>query len=174
MCKLLRLKQKQKSTLHCFYNCLIKKLHLGEGSEKSETKYGTMLLKPVTILLALTIIKTVTCFKRTNIKFNKNTGGYQDIVVVISEELSASSCPQILDNVKVCALIIILNQTFCYAANIFYWTHLDSKIFVLLIMKKLPSQNIICMGDIFILDITMQITSHCLYFVWDSSIFLFY
>ena len=70
--------------------------------------------------LALTTIKTVTSFKRTNIKFNKNTGGYQDIVVVISEELSASSCPQILDNVKVCALIIILNQTFCYAASIFY------------------------------------------------------
>ena len=61
-----------------------------------------MLPKPVTLFLALCAVTTVTSFKRTNIKFNKNTGGYEDIVVVISEELSASSCPQILDNVKVC------------------------------------------------------------------------
>ena len=64
-----------------------------------------MLSRPVTsALVLLGLCASVTLgFKRTNIKFNKNTGGYQDIVVVISEELSAASCPQILDNVKVCS-----------------------------------------------------------------------
>ena len=57
------------------------------------------------LLLTLSILHFVSVrgFKRTNIKFNKNTGGYQDIVVVISEQLAADSCPQILDNVKVCS-----------------------------------------------------------------------
>ena len=57
------------------------------------------------LLLALSLFNLVPVrgFKRTNIKFNKNTGGYQDIVVVVSEDLSAASCPQILDNIKVCA-----------------------------------------------------------------------
>ena len=45
-------------------------------------------------------------FKRTNIKFNKNTGGYRDVVVVVSEDLSAASCPQILDNIKVGVLLV--------------------------------------------------------------------
>ena len=68
-----------------------------------EVRAGKMLPKVVSsILLTLCVLQTVTAFKRTNIKFNKNTGGYKDIVVVINEELSAASCPQILDNVKVC------------------------------------------------------------------------
>ena len=56
------------------------------------------------LLLTLSVVHFVRVrgFKRTNIKFNKNTGGYKDIVVVISEQLSAANCPQILDNVKVC------------------------------------------------------------------------
>lgn len=63
-----------------------------------------------TLLLTLCALQPVTLgFKRTNIKFNKNTGGYQDIVVVISEELSSASCPQILDNVKVCAILLYHN-----------------------------------------------------------------
>ena len=64
-----------------------------------------MLSRPVTsALVLLGLCASVTLgFKRTNIKFNKNTGGYQDIVVVVSEDLSAASCPQILDNIKVCA-----------------------------------------------------------------------
>ena len=57
------------------------------------------------LLLTLSVVHFVRVrgFKRTNIKFNKNTSGYQDIVVVISEQLAADSCPQILDNVKVCS-----------------------------------------------------------------------
>ena len=47
-------------------------------------------------------MSSVLSFKRTNIKFNHNTGGYEDVVIVVSEELSAASCPEILDNVKVC------------------------------------------------------------------------
>ena len=62
-----------------------------------------MLSRPVTsALVLLGLCATVTLgFKRTNIKFNKNTGGYRDVVVVVSEDLSSASCPQILDNIKV-------------------------------------------------------------------------
>ena len=54
------------------------------------------------LLVTLLYANSVSGFKRTNIKFNANTRGYEDIVIVVSEELSAASCPQILDNVKVC------------------------------------------------------------------------
>ena len=62
-----------------------------------------MLSRPVTsALVLLGLCATVTLgFKRTNIKFNKNIGGYRDVVVVVSEDLSSASCPQILDNIKV-------------------------------------------------------------------------
>ena len=64
-----------------------------------------MMPRLTALLLALSLFTLVPVrgFKRTNIKFNKNTGGYKDIVVVISEDLSAAGCPQILDNVKVCS-----------------------------------------------------------------------
>lgn len=52
------------------------------------------------LLVTFCWLNSVTSFKRTNIKFNQNTRGYEDIVIVVSEELSAASCPQILDNVK--------------------------------------------------------------------------
>lgn len=54
------------------------------------------------LLVTFCWLNSVSSFKRTNIKFNQNTRGYEDIVIVVSEELSAASCPQILDNVKVC------------------------------------------------------------------------
>ena len=40
------------------------------------------------------------CMRRLH-KFNVDTGGYEDVVVVVSPELSANSCPQILHNIKV-------------------------------------------------------------------------
>ena len=69
-----------------------------------------MLSRPVTsALVLLGLCASVTLgFKRTNIKFNKNTGGYRDVVVVVSEDLSAASCPQILDNIKVGVRNLIL------------------------------------------------------------------
>ena len=53
------------------------------------------------LFVTLSALQTVLAFKRTNMKFNKVTRGYEDIVIVLSEDLSAGSCPQILDNVKV-------------------------------------------------------------------------
>ena len=75
-------------------------------SEK-KTDVKMLLGRPVTSALALLgLWASVTLgFKRTNIKFNKNTGGYRDVVVVVSEDLSAASCPQILDNIKVGVLV---------------------------------------------------------------------
>ena len=52
-------------------------------------------------LLAFLLISTVAGFRRTSIRFNGETGGYEDVVVVVSPELSANSCPQILHNIKV-------------------------------------------------------------------------
>ena len=53
------------------------------------------------LLAALLLISTVSGFRRTSIRFNGDTGGYEDVVVVVSPELSANSCPQILHNIKV-------------------------------------------------------------------------
>ena len=75
------------------------------------------------ILLTLCVLQTVTAFKRTNIKFNKNTGGYKDIVVVINEELSAASCPQILDNVKVCGFWYTYHRNYLINDKIFSIGH---------------------------------------------------
>ena len=52
-------------------------------------------------LLAFLLISTVAGFRRTSIRFNRETGGYENVVVVVSPELSANSCPQILHNIKV-------------------------------------------------------------------------
>ena len=53
------------------------------------------------LLLLVFLMSTVSGFRRTSIRFNKDTGGYEDVVVVVSPELSANSCPQILHNIKV-------------------------------------------------------------------------
>jgi hypothetical protein len=37
----------------------------------------------------------------SGLRLNPVTGGYEDIYVVVGEELPASSCPQILENIKV-------------------------------------------------------------------------
>ena len=64
---------------------------------KAVTRLGS------TSLLAVLLISTTTVsgFRRTSIRFNGDTGGYEDVVVVVSPELSANSCPQILHNIKV-------------------------------------------------------------------------
>ena len=55
----------------------------------------------ISLLAVLLISTTVSGFRRTSIRFNGDTGGYEDVVVVVSPELSANSCPQILHNIKV-------------------------------------------------------------------------
>ena len=62
---------------------------------------AVMGLGSTSCLLALLLISTVAGFRRTSIRFNGETGGYEDVVVVVSPELSANSCPQILHNIKV-------------------------------------------------------------------------
>ena len=60
-----------------------------------------MKLRKAVVLTVLILMSTVSSFRRTSIVFNEDTGGYEDVVVVISPELSANSCPQILHNIKV-------------------------------------------------------------------------
>ena len=55
----------------------------------------------ISLLAVLLTSTTVSGFRRTSIRFNGDTGGYEDVVVVVSPELSANSCPQILHNIKV-------------------------------------------------------------------------
>ena len=62
---------------------------------------AVMGLGSTSCLLAFLLISTVAGFRRTSIRFNGETGGYEDVVVVVSPELSANSCPQILHNIKV-------------------------------------------------------------------------
>ena len=62
---------------------------------------AVMGLESTSCLLAFLLISTVAGFRRTSIRFNGETGGYEDVVVVVSPELSANSCPQILHNIKV-------------------------------------------------------------------------
>ena len=50
------------------------------------------------MLLALVMIVDG---RRTKLRLNSNTGGYEDLLVVIGDELSKAECPQILQNVKV-------------------------------------------------------------------------
>lgn len=59
-----------------------------------------MLLR--TVLFAAAVLGQVRG-RRTRLRLNKNTGGYQDLLVVIGDELDRGECPQILDNVKVSA-----------------------------------------------------------------------
>ena len=62
---------------------------------------AVMGLEGISLLAAVLLISTVSGFRRTSIRFNGDTGGYEDVVVVVSPELSANSCPQILHNIKV-------------------------------------------------------------------------
>ena len=63
---------------------------------KAVTRLGV-----ISLLAVLLVSTTVSGFRRTSIRFNGDTGGYEDVVVVVSPELSANSCPQILHNIKV-------------------------------------------------------------------------
>ena len=60
-----------------------------------------MKLRKAVLLTSVILISTVSGFRRTSIVLNEDTGGYEDVVVVVSPELSANSCPQILHNIKV-------------------------------------------------------------------------
>lgn len=62
------------------------------------------------LLLVIVAVATFTNGKRTSLRFNEDTGGYEDLLVVISEDMSREECPQILENVKV---RIFLNVHYC-------------------------------------------------------------
>ena len=54
------------------------------------------------LLSALLVISRNSAgFRRTNIRLNPTTGGYEDISIVVGAELPPSSCPQIIENIKV-------------------------------------------------------------------------
>ncbi len=58
-----------------------------------------LLLRAVVVVMGLT--NAVVGLRGSGLRLNPVTGGYEDISVVVGEELPASSCPQILDNIKV-------------------------------------------------------------------------
>ena len=53
------------------------------------------------LLLLLLVAEVVVGMRGSGLRLNPVTGGYEDISVVVGEELPASSCPQILENIKV-------------------------------------------------------------------------
>jgi hypothetical protein len=58
-----------------------------------------LLLLRAVVVMGLT--SAVVGLRGSGLRLNPVTGGYEDISVVVGEELPASSCPQILDNIKV-------------------------------------------------------------------------
>ncbi len=58
-----------------------------------------MLLRTAVVVMGLA--SAVAGLRGSGLRLNPVTGGYEDISVVVGEELPASSCPQILDNIKV-------------------------------------------------------------------------
>ena len=56
----------------------------------------------VVVLVAVMVATTTTSgLRRSGMVLNPVTGGVEDMVVVVSPELAATSCPQILSNIKV-------------------------------------------------------------------------
>jgi hypothetical protein len=60
-----------------------------------------MLLWLRTAVVVMGLASAVVGLRGSGLRLNPVTGGYEDISVVVGEELPASSCPQILDNIKV-------------------------------------------------------------------------
>ncbi len=52
-------------------------------------------------MVVMGLTSAVVGLRGSGLRLNPVTGGYEDISVVVGEELPASSCPQILDNIKV-------------------------------------------------------------------------
>ncbi len=60
-----------------------------------------MLLLRTVVVVVMGLTSVVVGLRGSGLRLNPVTGGYEDISVVVGEELPASSCPQILDNIKV-------------------------------------------------------------------------
>jgi hypothetical protein len=53
-------------------------------------------------VLIFCCILTVSCsYSKSRVYVDKETGGYNDVTIVISSELKASDCPRILEDIKV-------------------------------------------------------------------------
>jgi hypothetical protein len=68
---------------------------------KGQLYYIVMLLLLRTAVVVMGLASAVAGLRGSGLRLNPVTGGYEDISVVVGEELPASSCPQILDNIKV-------------------------------------------------------------------------
>ena len=48
------------------------------------------------------LISVVSCsYSKSRVHLDKDSGGYNDVTIVISPELKASDCPRILEDIKV-------------------------------------------------------------------------
>ena len=81
-----------------------------------------ILLYKTFLLFHLTV--TVSCtYSKSRAYVDKETGGYNDIMIVISPELKASDCPRILEDIKVIYFLCLKTiwnmlrfKTFCHYA----------------------------------------------------------
>ena len=53
------------------------------------------------VIFCWTFSDVLCTYSKSRVYLDKDTGGYNDLTVVISSELKASDCPRILEDIKV-------------------------------------------------------------------------
>ena len=53
------------------------------------------------VIFCWTFSDVLYTYSKSRVYLDKDTGGYNDLTVVISSELKASDCPRILEDIKV-------------------------------------------------------------------------
>ncbi len=53
------------------------------------------------VIICWTFTNVLCSYSKSRVYLDKDTGGYNDLTVVISSELKASDCPRILEDIKV-------------------------------------------------------------------------
>ena len=61
-----------------------------------------------TFVILFYILHVSGSYSKSRVYVDKETGGYNDVTIVISPELKASDCPRVLEDIKVCFAFIIL------------------------------------------------------------------
>ena len=60
-----------------------------------------------TIVILYCILHVSCSYSKSRVYVDKETGGYNDVTVVISPELKASDCPRVLEDIKVSLAVFI-------------------------------------------------------------------
>jgi len=59
------------------------------------------LILKLVVIFCWTFSNVSSTYSKSRVYLDKETGGYNDLTVVISSELKASDCPRILEDIKV-------------------------------------------------------------------------